>query len=335
MSEPLNSQPVELVVSDEQAGARLDQFLARAFPNYSRMHLRKVINAAAVKVDGKRTKASYTLKPGQQVSVVLPELPRAAPQAEDIPLEVLHEDEDIIVINKPPAMVVHPGRGHWEGTLTSALQYHFDELSSVGGPSRPGIVHRLDRDTSGVIVIARHDTAHMHLSAQFQDRTTEKEYVAIVSGEVERDRDMIRDPIGIHPYQRERMAVRRDHPTSREAETFYEVLERFAGFTLLRVRPKTGRTHQIRVHLERLKTPVLCDRLYSGRSQLTQGELSGDAADERIVLDRQALHARRIEFEHPRTHQRMSIEAPLPADLQNTLSALREYRSQAKHQVIN
>jgi 23S rRNA pseudouridine1911/1915/1917 synthase len=322
----LTSEPRELLVPAEAADTRLDAFLAAQFPSYSRVMLRKVINAAAVKVNDRRVKAAHKLQGGERVAIYLPQLPRDAPPGEDIPLEVLYEDDQIAAINKPPGMVVHPGRGHWSGTLTSALRFHFDNLSSSGGPSRPGIVHRLDRDTSGVIVVAKTDRAHMRLSEQFEQRTLEKEYVAICAGRNDRDRDTIDLPIGPHPYQREKMAIRRDHEISKPAQTFYEVDERFRGFLGYRVLPKSGRTHQIRLHLAHIGCPVLCDRLYGGRAVLTGRDLSGKPDDETVLLDRQALHARRLVIAHPESGRELEFVAPLPADLEGVLTALREYR---------
>lgn len=322
-SDQLTPEPVELIVGEAEEGQRLDVFLAARFPMYSRVLLRKVINAAAVQVEGRRTKAAFRLTTGQAVRIALPDLPRSGPAPENIPIQVLFEDEHLIAINKSPDMVVHPGKGHWSGTLTSALAFHFEQLSSVGGPTRPGIVHRLDRETSGVLVVAKTDRAHLALAAQFEERSTTKEYLAIVAGVPDRDRDLVNQPIGAHPHHREKMAIRADHSTSRPAESFYEVLERFPGFALLRVQPRTGRTHQIRVHLTHVGYPVLCDRLYGGRSCITRGELLGRVADGEIVLDRQALHAHRLTLAHPVTGQAISFEAPLPADLQRTLACLR------------
>lgn len=324
---PTPGTPIELTVAEADEGLRLDWFLAREFPTYSRVHLRKVINAAAVQVNGKRTKAAHRLKSGQRVTVTLPELPRQAPRPENIPLTVLHEDESIIVINKRPGMVVHPARGHWSGTLTSALAYHFAELSTIGGAARPGIVHRLDRDTSGVMVVARTDYAHKRLAEQFEGRTIEKEYFAIVVGRVDRDRDRIDLPIGFHPYQREKMAIRRDDPASRAASSFYEVVERFDGFATVRIVPKTGRTHQIRVHLASIGCPVLCDKHYGGRAQITRGEISRDSTDEHVLLARQALHALRLKFRHPQTDAPVEFVAQLPEDMEQTLAALRASRA--------
>ena len=331
-SDEPSAEPETIVVGSESDGMRLDAFLASQFPQYSRVHMRRVINAAAVHVDGKRTKAAYRLVTAQCVTIVLPELPREGPQPEELPLDVLFEDDHLIVVKKSPGMVVHPAKGHWAGTLTSALAFHFETLSSVGGPTRPGIVHRLDRDTSGVMVVAKTDRAHHQLASQFEHRTVKKEYQAIVLGTPDRDRDMIDQPIGAHPYSREKKAIRADHSTSRDARTFYEVRERFDGFALLHLAPQTGRTHQLRVHLTHLGYPVLCDRLYGGRSQITRGELSRGKhgqpanADGEVVLKRQALHARCLSLQHPITGETVSFSAPLPADLQTVLDILRQSR---------
>ena len=208
------------------------------------------------------------------------------------------------------------------------MAFHFDQLSTAGGAVRPGIVHRLDRDTSGVLVVAKNDRAHLQLAEQFEQRTTEKEYFAIVAGVPRWTRDTITEPIGPHPYHREKMAIRRDHPASRDAQTFYEVVERFAGFAALKVQPKTGRTHQIRLHLGHIGCPVLCDRLYGGRSQITRGEIAGHPADTEVLLERQALHARRLKIRLPTTGAEMEFVAPIPADLERVLEALRQQTGQ-------
>jgi 23S rRNA pseudouridine1911/1915/1917 synthase len=322
-------QPLTLLVGEAAAGQRLDAFLAQELSKYSRVQLRKVIGAGGVKVNGQGTKVAYRLSAGDEISIVLPPMNTAGPHPEEIPLDILYEDEHIIAVNKPPGMVVHPARGHWSGTLASALSYHFRQLSSVGGPTRPGIVHRLDRDTSGVMVVAKTDPMHYALAAQFEARTTEKEYFAITAGVPDRDRDVVDQPIGIHPHQREKMAIRSGHSTSREATTFYEVQERFAGFAAVKVLPKTGRTHQIRVHLAHVGCPVLCDKLYGGRASITRGELrrfvrgSPQSGDEDVVLNRQALHARRIKLAHPATGEPVEFTAPLPEDLKRVLDVLR------------
>jgi 23S rRNA pseudouridine1911/1915/1917 synthase len=328
--DPADDEPLVLTVEQADAGSRLDAFLARSLPKYSRVQLRKVIGAGGVRVNGQGTKVAHRLSAGDAVSVVLPPMNAAGPNPENIPLDILYEDDCVIAVNKPPGMVVHPARGHWSGTLASALSFHFQQLSRVGGETRPGIVHRLDRDTSGVIVVAKTDPMHYALAAQFENRTTEKEYFAITSGVPDRDRDIIEQPIGMHPHQREKMAIRAGHSTSREATTFYEVLERFAGYAVVKVLPKTGRTHQIRVHLAHIGCPVLCDKLYGGRAAITRGELRRHlphgprtADDDDIVLSRQALHAHRIKLAHPATGQPIQFVAPLPADLQRVLDELR------------
>jgi 23S rRNA pseudouridine1911/1915/1917 synthase len=303
--------PVELLVEAHDCGKRLDAFLAERCPEHSRVQLRRAIAEGGVVVDGRRTKPAYRLIAGQRVELVVPQLPRTTPAPEDLALDVLYEDEDLVAINKPPRMVVHPSKGHLGGTLANALAHHFEQLSGIGGSCRPGIVHRLDRDTSGIIVIAKSDAAHVALADQWADRSIEKRYVAIVVGTPDRDRDQIDQPIGPHPYQREKMAIRPHHPLARHALTFYEVTLRLAGFAVLNVRPKTGRTHQIRVHLTHTGYPVLCDRIYGGRSTLTLGDLR-HTDDSTVVLDRQALHAEYLRFRHPTSGELMELLRPAP-----------------------
>ncbi len=329
-SDDRGAHPLKLVASDTDVGVRLDAFLARQLTEYSRSKLRRAIDAGGVTVDGAQAKPSMHLRSGQQIEILLPEPKATGPEPEAIPLTILFEDETLAVIDKPPGMVVHPSKGHGTGTLAAALRYHFDNLSSVGGPARPGIVHRLDRDTSGVIVVAKTDVAHAKLAAQFADRTTEKEYHAIVCGLPDRDRDIVEHAIGPHPREREKMAVRNDHPDSRPAETFFEVTERFDRYALLCVRPKTGRTHQIRVHLCSVGLPVLCDRLYGGRASITRGELLGVVAadghasgNDEVVLNRQALHAYRLQIAHPTTGERLEFVAPFPQDMTAVIETLR------------
>ncbi len=317
-------------VTETQQGERIDAVLALLLNAYSRVFLRRVVQDGGATVNGEVIKPSFRVRAGQVISVNLPPPPEDGPKPEAIDLNVLYEDDSFLAINKPPGMVVHPAKGNWSGTLASALAYHFKQLSDVGGPTRPGIIHRLDRDTSGIILIAKTNAVHLNLSEQFEHREVSKEYFAIVVGKVGFDRDIINQPIGPHPYQRDKMAIRRDHPDSREAETFYEVIHRKGGFAVLRVKPKTGRTHQIRVHMSHLGAPVLCDRLYAGHAQITKGELRRRLAqglpplpdDADVVLQRQALHARRIEFKHPITGETVVIECPLPADIQATYDLL-------------
>ncbi len=320
-------------VTESDAGKRLDAFLATQLTQASRVRIQRGIAEGLAKVDGQTRKPSYKLRADQTVEFQLPPPPADGPQAEPIPLDLLYEDETLAVVNKPAGMIVHPAKGHWSGTLASALVHHFQQLSQFGGPSRPGIVHRLDRDTSGAIVIAKTDEAHAHLAEQFQARTVRKEYLSIVMGCPDRDRDLIDFPIGDHPSQRERKALRSDHSSSREAQTFYEVEERFQCMALLRAFPKTGRTHQIRLHFTHIRCPVLCDKLYGGRSQLPAGELrtwcrnkniARGFADDAVLLDRQALHAHRLSFTHPLSGKELEITAPIPVDMQDLLLILRQ-----------
>ncbi len=325
------------MVPPEVAGQRLDVFLTGKLTQYSRANVRRAIDAGHVRVNSEACKASLKLKTGWVVFVNQIDVPREGPAPQPIPLDILHEDDSLVVVNKPAGMVVHPAKGHWEGTLASALTHHFNTLSGRGGPTRPGIVHRLDRDTTGVLVVAKNDQVHDSLAAQFKSRDVEKEYLAIVAGVLNYDSDVIDEPIGDHPTHREKKAIRRNDPDARPAQTKYEVIERFSGYTLVRALPKTGRTHQIRLHLAHVGAPVLCDRLYGGRAQITELELiprdkmrqdtQRHAAIEQPLLDRQALHAHRLEITHPLSGERLKFEAPIPADIEQTLAALRRWRS--------
>jgi 23S rRNA pseudouridine1911/1915/1917 synthase len=316
--------PASFIVDESESGARLDAFVASRLAGFSRTLLRKAIDSGAVTVDGKLRKPSFRLEIGAAVAVAPFELPQEGPAPEPIPLDLVYEDDDLVIVNKPAGMVVHPAKGHWAGTLASALAHHFGQLSTTGGPTRPGIVHRLDRDTSGVLVVAKNNRTHEHLAAQFHDRTVEKQYLAIVLGMLDRDEDVVDKPIGDHPHYREKKSIREGHSSSRPALTRVKVIERFRGFVLVHAFPKTGRTHQIRLHLAHLRCPVLCDKLYGGRSQVTAGELGAKDHAEQVVLARQALHAQRLSLDHPTTGERMSFEAPLPQDLERTLAILRE-----------
>ena len=321
--------PQTLVVDESAVGKRLDAYLAACFSTYSRASVQRAIAAGQVTVVDQEVKPALRLELGWTIHVSGIETVRSGPEPEDIPLEILYEDDWMVVVNKPSGMVVHPAKGHWQGTLAAALAFRFGELSTTGGPQRPGIVHRLDRDTSGVIVVAKHDRAHEALAAQFKNRTTEKEYWAIVRGVPDRDADAIDKPIGPHPKLREAMAIRPGHPDAKEALTTFEVLERFSRFSLLKALPKTGRTHQIRVHLTSMGFPILCDKLYGGSDRVTAEELSKNykgvppSIDAVPVLTRQALHARRLSIAHPDSGERMTFEAPLPKDIEQVLECLR------------
>lgn len=319
-------------ISEDDLEKRADLFLAERFSEFSRVKLRKTISLGHVTVDGQVIKPAFRLYPGQVlVFQIVPELYQTDQHAEDIPLDIVYEDDAIIAVNKPAGMVVHPAKGHWKGTLTSALLFRFQQLSSVGGANRPGIVHRLDRETSGVILVAKTDLAHMKLVEQFQQRTVHKQYFAIVSPAPDFDQDLVDQPIGKHPYQRERMAVRENHDTSRPAQTVFKVIQRYQGFAAINAFPKTGRTHQIRVHMAHVGCPILCDRLYSGRASISESmlkgktdQVAGDSAD--AILNRQALHAQAIEFQHPESGKAMRLEAPLPSDLKRIQEALTRLR---------
>ena len=312
----------QVTVEPSEVGVRLDQFLTQRFAGFSRSQIRRAINDKGVQVDGRNRKPSHRVSEGETVSIRFPERQASGPEPEPIALDILFEDEHMVAVNKPIGMVVHPAKGHWQGTLTAALAHHFQQLSTIGGPTRPGIVHRLDRDTSGVILVAKTDSAHIGLAKQFEERTIEKEYFAIARGVMDRDRDVIDQPIGVHPYQREKMAIRAGHSTSRDAKTFYEVVARHGRFVQVKVFPKTGRTHQIRVHLAHIGCPVLCDPLYSGSTRITNGELIGRPTDQSVVLDRLALHARRIRFSHPVTRATVEVCADLEPALQSFIDRL-------------
>lgn len=309
---------------------RLDQFLVMQFPDYSRAVVQRVIEGGGVTVNQKIAKSSYRVKHGDFIKIIPPVATRSAPQAENIPLDIVYEDEYLAVVNKPPNMVVHPAKGHWSGTLVNALRFHFETLSTVNGDYRPGIVHRLDRDTSGVILVAKHEQTHRELSMLFEHRKVFKEYIAITSGVIDRDSDYIEAKIAHHSSDRVKMMVTDDEENedAKEACSYYEVIERFKGFTYVRVQPRTGRTHQIRVHLASIGHPVLADKIYSGRDSIHMKSFAPNLTEEEdsLLLGRQALHAFRLRFKHPRTNQLLEIKAPVPSDIQQTLEALRLHK---------
>jgi 23S rRNA pseudouridine1911/1915/1917 synthase len=321
-------EPVELHVKVKAEGMRLDQYLHMYIADTSRSELQDAIKAGTVLVNGRPSKASYKVRNDDRLYVALPEPAHPLPQPEDIPLDILYEDDTLALINKPWNMVVHPAKGNWSGTLVNALQYHFrDNLSKENGAFRAGIVHRLDKDTSGVILVAKEDAAHRELAMQFETRKVFKEYVALTAGELDRDSDYIEGAMKTHPHDRLRMIVSSD-PDAKEAVSYYEVLERFRGFTLVKVQPKTGRTHQIRVHLAHVGCPVLADKLYGGRDVFRLSDvLPGTPRDaDELLLARQALHAFRLRFRHPKKGTWIEAEAPLPPDMRRTLDVLREKR---------
>jgi 23S rRNA pseudouridine1911/1915/1917 synthase len=296
---------VILIPGASDAGKRLDHYIQEQLPQYSRSRLQSWIKEGRVRVNGAEAKASLTLRGGERVKVSPADLPplKAAPEA--LPVEILYEDPSVIAINKPAGLVVHAGAGAHSGTLVNRLVHHFQTLSKVGGELRPGIVHRLDKGTSGVLLVARDDAAHQALAAQFSGRSVEKTYLALVHGRVRQEQGRITLPIARDPVRRTRMTTKLG--TGRSALTEYRVLQRFDKFTYLEVRIGTGRTHQIRVHLASIGHPVAGDRLY--------GAPSSEA--ERIFL-----HAHRIAFTSPATGERVTVEAPLPEELRRWLAAL-------------
>lgn len=303
---------LSLTVPADAEGERLDRYLAGEVPSYSRSQIQRLIDAGHVRVPRvKVTKANVQLRVGDVIEVLLPDATRAVAAAQDIPLEVLHDDEDVVVVNKPAGMVVHPAAGNPDGTLVNALLHHVKDLSGIGGELRPGIVHRLDKGTSGVMVVAKNDTAHQELSRQFHDREVEKEYVALVWGLVQQ-RKRIDASIGRDPKHRQKMSTRATR--ARDAVTRVTWARDLRGLTLLRVAIATGRTHQIRVHLNAIGHPIVGDALYGGVHRRVPGQFR---AVQRLT--RPFLHAERLSFTHPRTGERLTFVAPLPADLEEVL----------------
>jgi 23S rRNA pseudouridine1911/1915/1917 synthase len=327
-------------VPAEAAGQRLDQFVAAQLEGVSRSRVQLLMEQGDVLVNGEHEKASMKLRGGEQIAITGEPHPaplKATP--EDIPLDVVFEDADLAVVNKPAGMMVHAGSGQNEdarskGTLVNALLYRFKKLSSTGGELRPGIVHRLDKDTSGLIVVAKNDRTHAALGEMFANRQMKKTYIALVQGQVERAKGTINAGVGRDPVRRTRMTTQ-PQDNARSAVTHYEVVRRlsnrFGKFTLVRVRIETGRTHQIRVHMASIGHPVVGDTLYGGAGQLTDQVVSQAAQSkaarrraepERLRLGRNFLHAAKIEFTHPRTGKLLELEAPLPEELERFLGRL-------------
>jgi len=296
---PKNQPPaIELVVPKEAFGTRLDRFLADRFSQYSRSRIQQLIKSGSITVNGEVARARDPVHPGETIRLVEPPVEKTSTTPEPIPLEILFEDDDLIVINKPPGVVVHPGAGHIRHTLVNALLHHCRNLSGIGGKERPGIVHRLDKETSGCLVVAKNDETHRSLSDQFAARTVEKIYLALVTGAIRKPAGSIDEKIGRHPVHRQRMSVSPER--GRAARTDYRVLAAGNGMSLVECTLHSGRTHQIRVHLHHLGHPVVGDKVY-GRK--TSGH-----------HERQMLHAWKLGFEHPRTKEWMRFEAPLPND---------------------
>ena len=298
-----------MILHCTEAGVRLDVFLAAALENTSRSAAQKLLEAGAVTLDGKPLRKQDKTVAGADYAVVLPEVKPVAVEARAMPLDVVWEDADLLVLNKPKGVVVHPAPGHWDDTLVNALLYHCrDDLSGINGELRPGIVHRIDKDTSGLLIVAKNDFAHQALAAQLQDHSLSRVYDAIVCGGIREDEGTVDAPIGRHPTDRKKMAV--TVKNSRRAVTHYEVVERFDGYTRIRCRLETGRTHQIRVHMAYKNHPILGDTVY-GRAKPELGQTS------------QCLHAGSLTFRHPRTGESVTVTCPLPDYFEEVLEKLR------------
>ncbi|MGH7994157.1 MAG: RluA family pseudouridine synthase [Limisphaerales bacterium] len=305
------------IVEKSLPAERLDAFLRRKFPAVSRVALKRLIEAGHVRLNGRPVKPTHAPRAGEAIEICWPEPRPARARPEEIPLDILFEDRSLLVLNKPAGLVVHPAAGHEEHTLVNALLHHCGgELSGIGGVARPGIVHRLDKETSGCLVIAKNDETHVALSAQFAGRKVKKIYNAIVCGELARASGEIRAAIARHPSHRKRMAVR-DDDSGRAAHTSWRVLERLNSATLVEAQLHTGRTHQIRVHFQFLGHPLAGDATYGARQNQKLTELTGYQAP------RVMLHARELAFVHPRTRESLSFEAPLPEDFREALKSLR------------
>ncbi len=297
-----------VIISARESGERLDALLAHTLPQLTRSGAQKLIDAGLVTLLGAPLKKNYRTREGEEYCVILPEVAEVPLIAQDIPLDIVFEDADVIVVNKPRGMVVHPAPGHPDGTLVNALLYHCgDTLSGIGGERRPGIVHRIDKDTSGLIIAAKNDAAHQALSAQLADRSLSRVYEAVVRGRMREESGTIDKPIGRHPTDRKRMAV--TNQSSRPAQTDWRVLARYNGYTHVECSLRTGRTHQIRVHMASVGHPLLGDFTY------------GAPSPEKGLVG-QCLHARRLKFVHPTTREHIELETPLPDYFAEVLSRL-------------
>ena len=301
----------EYTVEESQSGMRLDKFLTEIYPDQTRSFLQKLVKSGEIKVNGKPViKAGFVVEGGDQVSASIPTPQAVEIEAENIPLDILYEDADVLIVNKPKGMVVHPSAGHYSGTLVNAIMYHCaDSLSGINGEIRPGIVHRIDMDTTGALIICKNDAAHVDIAEQIKEHTVTRRYRGIVCGVVKEDEGTIEGAIGRHPTQRKKMAI--NEKNGKPAITHYKVLQRFAKYTYMEFRLETGRTHQIRVHMASIGHPLLGDELYGNAKNLAMKGLQG-----------QTLHAMVIGFVHPTTHEYMEFEAPLPEYFQNLLQKL-------------
>lgn len=316
---------VKLRVGTNLKSRRLDVYLNGRFGSFSRTLIQKMIREGKVLVDETQVKPSHQLSTGEIITMTMPEPTIKEITPEDIPLNIIYEDDEMIVINKQANLIVHPARGYKTGTLVNALvHYTNNQLSAGSHYYRPGIVHRLDRNTTGVIIVAKNDLAQSNLAQQFQDRKTKKTYIALVHGAPDLDADRIRNRLGVHPTVREKFAVRPD--CGKEAITVYHVIERFRGFALLEIEILTGRTHQIRVHMSHIKHPIVGDDMYGGKVIYPWQVMNETACEQEPLMGRTALHAWKLEINHPKTGELMKFEADLPEDMQHMVEMLREHR---------
>lgn len=299
----------EYIVPEKSSGLRIDKFLTEICPDYTRSFLQKLLKSELVEVNGKPVKSSYKTAAGDTVTFEVPEAVEAEITAQEMPLDILYEDEDVILINKPKGMVVHPAAGHYEGTLVNGLMHHCrEQLSGINGVMRPGIVHRIDMDTTGVLIVCKNDLAHNSIAEQLKVHSITRKYYAVVFGSLKDDEGTIHAPIGRHPNDRKKMSI--NSKNGKDAVTHYKVLERFHGYTLVECRLETGRTHQIRVHIASIGHPLLGDQVYG-------------PAKQPFRLQGQTLHAGVLGFLHPRTGEYMEFSAPLPKYFEELLEKLR------------
>lgn len=296
-------------MAEDAAGERIDKFLAQEMESYSRSYVQKLLKDGMVAVNGNPVKPNYKVSPDDRIEVTIPKLQEPDIVAEDIPLDILYEDQDILIVNKPKGMVVHPAAGHYSGTLVNAVMYHCrGNLSGINGVLRPGIVHRIDMDTTGSLLVCKNDTAHQVMAEQLKEHNINRIYHAIVHGVIKEDEGTIDAPIGRHPIDRKKMAV--NYKNGREAVTHYKVLERFGNFTYVQCKLETGRTHQIRVHMASIHHPLLGDAVY-GPAKCPYKNLQG-----------QTLHAKILGIHHPTTGEYMEFDAPLPKYFEDLLRKL-------------
>ena len=319
------SENIQIITASQDKGKRLDLFLAGKGLNLSRSRIQKLIEEGKIIVNDKKVKSHYKIKSDEKILVEIPPPEKLSLEPQDIPLDILYEDKDLLVVNKPAGMVVHPAAGNYKNTLVNALLFHCKDLSGINGVLRPGIVHRLDKNTSGLLVVAKNDFAHNKLAGQLKDRTLTREYAALSWGSLPKEKGVVETLIGRSTGDRKMMTVVKQK--GREAVTEYEVLERFPLGDYLKIKLKTGRTHQIRVHFLYLNHPIMGDPEYGGRKKhlgMIKESLKGQANQALKLIDRQALHARKIGFVHPRTEKYMEFESELPEDMKVLLEFLRE-----------